>query len=54
MAKIRTVARNNHPIAMGLFIVAYIGVLVILFAPKGTFNELPGVAHQTSQASVVP
>lgn len=53
MAQIRTASRNNHPIAIGLFLFAYLGVIVILVAPKGTFSEGPDMKSST-QAAAAP
>ena len=34
-------ARRNSPLAMALFALAYVGILVVIFAPEGTFVSPP-------------
>lgn len=38
--------RRTCPLALAIFLVAYVGILAVIFAPKGTFVSAP----PTSQA----
>lgn len=38
-------ARKTSPLALAVFAVAYIGAMVIIFAPAGSFVSTPNAAH---------
>jgi hypothetical protein len=38
-------SRRNHPGALLIFMVAYVGILAVIFAPQGTFVSPPPTAQ---------
>lgn len=39
--RVITSERRNHPIALAIFLIAYAGILFLIFAPKDTFVTQP-------------
>lgn len=37
--------RRTSPLALAIFLVAYVGILAVIFAPKGTFVSAPATAQ---------
>lgn len=37
--------RRTCPLALAIFLVAYVGILAVIFAPKGTFVSAPPTAQ---------
>lgn len=37
--------RRTSPLALAIFLVAYVGILAVIFAPKGTFVSSPATAQ---------
>jgi hypothetical protein len=48
MAEIRSVPRRNHPMALALFLAAYLSALALIFAPQGTFSPEPPVRQASA------
>jgi hypothetical protein len=44
-ARVIVSQRKSSPVALAIFALAYIGVLVIIFAPEGRFTAAPTDHH---------
>lgn len=39
--RVITSERRNSPLALAIFLIAYAGIMFVIFAPKGTFVSQP-------------